>query len=81
MIICARFIVRGFAIALLIFSTNVAKADFIIYFDQDDFGVNPVFSDVATFSFEILVAEVFQAGEFNNPTITSIDYQKYRLPN
>lgn len=72
--ICTRYLVRTIAIASLILSTNVAKADFTIAFDQSDFGVTPVFSDVTTFSFEILVAEVFQAGEFNDPTITSVDY-------
>jgi hypothetical protein len=73
--IFARYLIRALAIATLILPTSVAKADFTIAFDQDDFVVNPIFSDVGTFSFEILVAEVFQAGVFSNPIITIVDYQ------
>ena len=58
--IFTRYLACALAIAMLaVTSTNVAKADFIIAFDQDDFDVNPVFSNVTTFSFEILVSEVF----------------------
>ena len=74
--IFTRYLAGALAIAMLaVTSTNVAKADFIIAFDQDDFDVNPVFSNVTTFSFEILVSEVFGVGVYDNPSISLIDYR------
>ena len=74
--IFTRYLSGAITIAMLaVLSSNVAKADFTIAFDQDDFDVNPVFSNVGTFSFEILVSEVFEIGVYDNPSISLIDYR------
>ena len=60
-------------IALTAFSAAGAQ-DMRLSFDQDDFVVTNVFSDVDTFSFDIQFAVPLRSGSYVNPDITSVSY-------
>jgi hypothetical protein len=59
--------------ALAAFSAANAQ-DMSLSFDQDDFVVTNVFSDVDTFSFDIQFAVPLKRGSYVNPDITSVSY-------
>lgn len=62
-------------LVLAALSSPVVAQSFQIRFASPSFQAMPVFSDVTTFSFRILVGEELVAGmAYDNPAITTVDY-------
>ncbi len=53
---------------------NVSAKAAVITFDANDFGLNPTFSNVTTFSFTIDLAGAITPGGFVNPALNSVQY-------
>lgn len=73
------FRIKSLAAMLLIcfgFQSFNASA-FTISFNNLDFGLTTQFSDVKTFSFEIIIDEPLQIGVYSNPTLTSVNYNVF----
>lgn len=63
-------------LVLATLSSPVVAQSFQIRFASPSFQATPIFSDVITFSFRIIVAEELVAGmAYDNPTITTVDYE------
>ncbi|NNL65602.1 MAG: hypothetical protein HKP30_05120 [Myxococcales bacterium] len=74
----SRSPLRPFAAALaalpLLLVASPATA-FTLAFSSSDFGLNPTFSNVVDFTFEIEVAGPLAPGVYANPTLIGVEYQ------
>ena len=66
----------GTTLAVLLFAASPA-ASFTIEFEDADFGLNPTFSNVVTFSFSIEVAGPLAPGVYDNPVLVGVEYRVF----
>lgn len=62
---------------LVLLLAPLPAAAFTITLQASDFGLNPTFSNVQTFMFEIEVAGPLQTGVYANPALVGVDYRVF----
>ena len=69
-------LVSSLLLALTLLSANPARAA-VITFDDSNFGLNPTFSNVVTFDFQIDLAATLTPGGFFDPVLDGVDYNVF----
>ncbi|MEM6810576.1 MAG: hypothetical protein AAGA41_08185 [Pseudomonadota bacterium] len=65
---------RWLLLCALAFAANAHAQEFTLSISSNDFVATPVFSDVTTFDFEVVVEGDLAPGAYNNPQLVSVTY-------